>query len=65
MSMASSQRTSADRLHAVSGLARKKSYDVRSLVSVVIVAVGVVIAVCAVAVHRGPNEVALMMAVPP
>jgi hypothetical protein len=56
---------STDHSHSVSGLAPKKTYDVRFLVSVVIVAVGVVVAVCAVAAHRGPNEVALIMAVPP
>jgi hypothetical protein len=56
MSIASSQRTSVDRLDAA---------RVRFLVSIVVVAVGVVIAVSAVAVHRGPNEVPLMIAVPP
>jgi hypothetical protein len=64
MSIASSERT---RAHSVSGLTPKKSYDVRFLVSMVIVAVGVVVAGFALATHPGvgPDEFASMIAVPP
>jgi hypothetical protein len=65
MSMASSERTSVGRSHSVTGLASKKSYDVRFLISIAIVAVGVIVAICALAAHPGVSPEGLMMAVPP
>ena len=60
MSIASSQQT------VPSGLASKKSYDVRILVSVAFVAIAVVVAICALAAHQGvnPADVALMSVFP-
>ena len=60
MSIASSQRT------IPSGLASKKSYDVRILVSVAFVAIAVVVAICALAAHQGvsPADVGLMSVFP-
>jgi hypothetical protein len=59
MSIASSQRTVPFSLH-------KQSYDVRSLISVAFIAVGVVIAVCALAAHQGvsPSDIGLMTVFP-
>jgi hypothetical protein len=49
-----------------SGLAVKQSYDVRFLIAVAVVAVGVVVAICALATHQGvsPAEIGLMTAFP-
>jgi hypothetical protein len=60
MSIASSQRT------VPSGLASKKSYDVRILLSVAFVAIAVVVAICALAAHEGvsPADVGLMSVFP-
>jgi hypothetical protein len=60
MSVASSHRTVS------SGLRLQKSYDVRILVAAVIVAVGVVVAIGALAAHHGvsPANLGLMTALP-
>ena len=60
MSIASSQRT------VPSGLPLQKSYDVRILVGAAIVAVGIVVAICALAAHHGvnPADIGLMTAFP-
>jgi hypothetical protein len=60
MSIASSQQT------VPSGLAARKSYDARILVSVAFVAIAVVFAVCALAAHQGVSaaEVGLMSVFP-
>ena len=60
MSVAISQRTVS------SGLPLQKSYDVRILVAAAIVAIGVVVAIGALAVHHGvsPADIGLMTAFP-
>jgi hypothetical protein len=60
MSIASSQQT------VLSGLAIKQSYDVRFRIAVAFVAIGVVVAICALAAHHGggPAEIGLMTAFP-
>jgi hypothetical protein len=60
MSVASSQRTVS------SGLPLQKSYDVRILVAAAIVAVGVVVAIGALAAHHGVShaDIVLMTAFP-
>ena len=60
MSIASSQRT------VPSGLTVKQSYNVRLLMSVAFVAIGVVVAICALAAHQGvsPADIGLMTAFP-
>jgi hypothetical protein len=67
MSRASSEwTTTANSSSFASGLVSKKSYDVRVLTSVAIVAVGVVVAIIAVAASEGisADEVGLMTAFP-
>jgi len=60
MTMVSSQRT------VPSGISLQKSYGVRFLISVAVVAVGVVVAICALAAHQGvsPADIGLMTAFP-
>ena len=60
MSIASSQRT------VPSSLAIKQSYDVRFLIAFAFVAIGVVVAICALAAHHGvgPADIGLMTAFP-
>jgi hypothetical protein len=60
MAIVSSQRT------VPSGLSLQKSYDVRFLISVAVVAVGVVVAICALAAHQGVSaaDIGLMTAFP-
>jgi hypothetical protein len=60
MSIASSQRT------VPSSLPLQKSYDIRILIAAAIVAVGVVIAIGALAAHHGvsPADIGLMTAFP-
>jgi hypothetical protein len=65
MSMASSKRTSPGRSHSVPGLAFEKSYDVRFLLSIAIVAVGLIVAIWALAADPGVSAGELIMAVPP
>jgi hypothetical protein len=66
MSRASSEWTTANSSSFASGLVSKKSYDVRVLISVAIVTVGVVVAIIALAAPHGisPDEVGLMTAFP-
>lgn len=63
MSVASSGQRTADSSSFASG---QKSSDFRVLVSVAIVAIGLVVATYALAVHPGvsPNELGLMLAYP-
>jgi hypothetical protein len=67
MSVASSgQRTADSSSFASSHISSEKSSDFRVLVSVAIVAIGLVVATYALAVHPGvsPNELGLMSAYP-
>jgi hypothetical protein len=66
MSVSSSGRRTADSSWFVSGPISEKSSNFRVLVSVAIVAIGLVIATYALAVHPGvsPNELGLMSAYP-
>ena len=66
MSVASSGRT-ADSSRSAYGRISEKSPDFRILVSVAIVAIGLVVATYALAVHTtgvSPNEIGLMSAYP-
>jgi hypothetical protein len=66
MSVASSGRRTADSSWFASGHISEKSSNFRVLVSVAIVAIGLVIATYALAVHPGvsPSELGLMSAYP-
>jgi hypothetical protein len=66
MSVASSGQRPADSSSFASGHISEKSSDFRVLVSVAIVAIGLVVATYALAVHPGvsPNELGLMLAYP-
>ena len=66
MSVASSGRRVADSSWFASGQISKKSSNFRVFVSVAIVAIGLVVATYALAVHTGvsPNELGLMSAYP-
>jgi hypothetical protein len=66
MSVASSERRTADSSWFASGHISEKSSNFRLLLSVAIVAIGLVVAIFALAVHSGvsPNELGLMSAYP-
>jgi hypothetical protein len=66
MSVASSGQRTADSSSFASSHISEKPSDFRVLVSVAIVAIGLVVATYAVAVHTGvsPNELGLMSAYP-
>jgi hypothetical protein len=66
MSVASSEQRTADSASFASDRISAKTYDFRILVSVAIVAIGLVVAMYALAVHSGvsPNELGLMSAYP-
>ena len=66
MSVASSGQRTADSSSFASGHISEKSSDFRILISVAIVAIGLVVATYALAVHPGvsPNELGLMLAYP-
>jgi hypothetical protein len=55
MSITSSERRSADPSWSSSGHNSEKSYDFRFLSSIAIVAIGVVVAIFALAGHQGVN----------
>jgi hypothetical protein len=66
MSITSSERSSANRSWFSSRHISEKSYDFRILVSIAVVAIGTVVAICALSGHPGvnPNELGLMTAYP-
>jgi hypothetical protein len=66
MSISSSERRSANRSWSSSRHISEKSHDIAILVSIAVVAIGAVIAICALAGHPGvtPDELALMTAYP-
>jgi len=66
MSVSSSGRRTADSSWFASGYNSEKSSNFGVLVSVAIVAIGLVVATYALAVHPGvsPNELGLMLAYP-
>jgi len=66
MSVASSGRRTADSSWFASGYIAEKSSNFRLLLSVAIVAIGLVVAIFALAAHSGvsPNELGLMSAYP-
>jgi len=66
MSMTSSERSSANRSWSSSRHVSEKSYDLPVLISIAVVAIGAVVAICALAGHPGvnPDELGLMTAYP-
>ena len=66
MSTASSERRTAANTWFASGQISQRSFNFRFFVSVAIVAIGLVVATYALAVHPGvsPNELGLMSAYP-
>jgi hypothetical protein len=66
MSVTSSEQSSANRSWFSSRRISERSYDFRILVSIAVVAIGAVVAICALAGHSSvnPNELGLMTAYP-
>ena len=65
MSMVSSKRTRAGGPHGLPSLALNKSFHVLLFLSFAIVAIGLLVATGAVAVHPDVSSEQLIMAVPP
>ena len=65
MSITSSERSSADPPWSTSGLTSEKSYDFRFVISIAIVAIGVVVAILALAGHQGVIDDLTAIGFPP